>query len=215
MRHPLADRTLVALGVLEVIDPSGTLTLVGGPAEAQLRRARSSLSAGAFGPAVTEAKSIAHVDSSGHPRTLIEGFTVAAIAESALANHDESVACLARALDAALIDEMWAPLLAHGPSLFGLVERVAGGSGASASAAVRLLDQLRPLQLPAYVQALTPQEESVLKFLPTLMSNAEIAEAMHLSVNTVKTHLKSLYRKLGAERRRDAVVSARQLELLV
>jgi LuxR family transcriptional regulator, maltose regulon positive regulatory protein len=210
----LADRTLVAVGVLEVVDSSGRLTLVGGPAEAQLRRARASLTSGSFGAALTEAKSIAHVDSSGHPRTLIEGFTVAAIAESALSNHDEAAARLSQALEAAMIDEMWAPLLAHGPSLFGVVERVAAGTGTSASAAVRLLDQLRPLQLPAYVQALTPQEESVLKFLPTLMSNAEIAEAMHLSVNTVKTHLKSLYRKLGAERRRDAVVSARQLELL-
>jgi LuxR family maltose regulon positive regulatory protein len=131
-----------------------------------------------------------------------------------MAHHAEANRLLSEAVEVALVDEMWAPLLAHGPSIFGLVERVAAGVGSSASSAVRLLDQLRPLQLPAYVQALTPQEESVLQFLPTLMSNAEIADAMHLSVNTVKTHLKSLYRKLGAERRRDAVVSARQLELL-
>ena len=37
---------------------------------------------------------------------------------------------------------------------------------------------------------------------------------MHLSVNTVKTHLKALYRKLAVERRRDAVVRAKELELL-
>jgi LuxR family maltose regulon positive regulatory protein len=35
-----------------------------------------------------------------------------------------------------------------------------------------------------------------------------------VSVNTIKTHLKAVYRKLGVERRRDAVVRARQLELL-
>jgi LuxR family maltose regulon positive regulatory protein len=214
MRQPLADRTLVALGVLEVLDAGGSLHLPGGPAEAQLRRARSSLASGAFGPAVTEAMAIDPSDRTCHPRTAIEGLTVAAIAESAMAHHAEANRLLSEAVEVALVDEMWAPLLAHGPSIFGLVERVAAGVGSSASSAVRLLDQLRPLQLPAYVQALTPQEESVLQFLPTLMSNAEIADAMHLSVNTVKTHLKSLYRKLGAERRRDAVVSARQLELL-
>ena len=46
-----------------------------------------------------------------------------------------------------------------------------------------------------------------------MMSNAEIAHSI-VSVNTVKTHLKSVYRKLGVERRRDAVVRGRQLELL-
>jgi LuxR family maltose regulon positive regulatory protein len=54
----------------------------------------------------------------------------------------------------------------------------------------------------------------VLHYLPTLMSNAEIASEMLVSVNTVKTHLKSIYRKLGVERRRDAMLRARQVEAL-
>jgi LuxR family maltose regulon positive regulatory protein len=61
---------------------------------------------------------------------------------------------------------------------------------------------------------LTERERAVLDHLPTMMSNAEIAQQMLVSVNTVKTHLKAVYRKLGVERRRDAVVRARQLELL-
>ena len=64
------------------------------------------------------------------------------------------------------------------------------------------------------VEYLTEQELTVLRMLPTMMSNAEIADAMDRSVNTVKSHLKSLYRKLGVERRRDAVERARELELL-
>ena len=47
-----------------------------------------------------------------------------------------------------------------------------------------------------------------------MMSNQEIAGELFVSVNTVKTHLRSIYRKLGAARRRDAVESARRLELL-
>jgi LuxR family maltose regulon positive regulatory protein len=46
------------------------------------------------------------------------------------------------------------------------------------------------------------------------MSNQEIAGELLVSVNTVKTHLRSIYRKLGATRRRDAVESARRLDLL-
>jgi LuxR family transcriptional regulator, maltose regulon positive regulatory protein len=54
----------------------------------------------------------------------------------------------------------------------------------------------------------------VLRFLPTLMSNAEIASEMFVSVNTVKTHLKHIYRKLDVSERRDAVRRGRELHLL-
>jgi LuxR family maltose regulon positive regulatory protein len=46
------------------------------------------------------------------------------------------------------------------------------------------------------------------------MSNADIAAELFVSVNTVKTHVKSIYRKLGAKRRHDAVRRARQLRLI-
>jgi LuxR family maltose regulon positive regulatory protein len=77
-----------------------------------------------------------------------------------------------------------------------------------------VLEQVRQRGAHAPVEALTEREATVLRLLPTLMSNDEIAAAMLLSVNTVKTHLKALYRKLGVERRRDAVVRARELDLL-
>jgi LuxR family maltose regulon positive regulatory protein len=47
-----------------------------------------------------------------------------------------------------------------------------------------------------------------------MMSNAEIADELFVSVNTVKVHLKSLYRKLGATNRRQAVARARALGLV-
>ena len=43
---------------------------------------------------------------------------------------------------------------------------------------------------------------------------AEIASAMHLSVNTVKTHIKNILRKLAASHRREAVCRGRQLGLI-
>ena len=65
-----------------------------------------------------------------------------------------------------------------------------------------------------FVEPLTSRELAVLEYLPTMMTNTEIARHLLVSVNTVKTHLKSVYRKLGVERRRDAVVLAKQLEIL-
>ena len=61
---------------------------------------------------------------------------------------------------------------------------------------------------------LTQRELTILRFLATSMSTAEIADELCLSVNTVKTHLAAIYRKLPASKRRDAVLRARQLELI-
>ena len=61
---------------------------------------------------------------------------------------------------------------------------------------------------------LTHREQAVLRLMATSMSTAEIADELCLSVNTVKTHLGAIYRKLSVGRRREAVMRARQLELL-
>jgi LuxR family transcriptional regulator, maltose regulon positive regulatory protein len=61
---------------------------------------------------------------------------------------------------------------------------------------------------------LTGSELAVLRFLPSHMTNQEIAEALFLSINTVKTHLRSAYRKLGVANRRQAIARGRRLDLL-
>jgi len=63
-------------------------------------------------------------------------------------------------------------------------------------------------------EPLTQRELTILRFLGTSMSTTEIADEVCLSVNTVKTHQANIYRKLAASRRRDAVLRARELELI-
>ncbi|XTR52423.1 response regulator transcription factor [Pseudarthrobacter sp. So.54] len=55
---------------------------------------------------------------------------------------------------------------------------------------------------------LTDREREVLAYMRSVMTAAEIAEALYISVNTVKTHERSIYRKLGAAGRRDALKTA-------
>lgn len=63
-------------------------------------------------------------------------------------------------------------------------------------------------------EALTAAERRVLERLPTHLSLAEIGEMLHISRNTVKAHVRSIYMKLGAKGRTDAVERARRRGLL-
>jgi LuxR family maltose regulon positive regulatory protein len=67
---------------------------------------------------------------------------------------------------------------------------------------------------PLIVEQLSQREREVIQHMSDMMSTAEIAAEMYISVNTVKTHLKSIYRKLSAAHRREAVRRARQLHLV-
>jgi LuxR family maltose regulon positive regulatory protein len=58
------------------------------------------------------------------------------------------------------------------------------------------------------------REETVLRYLPSRLTNREIARECFMSVNTVKTHLKSIYSKLGVSTRSEAIDEARRLEVL-
>jgi LuxR family maltose regulon positive regulatory protein len=63
-------------------------------------------------------------------------------------------------------------------------------------------------------EELTAREEAVLYLLPGGLSAREIGSELGVTRNTIKTHTKSLYRKLGAAGRREAVARGRQLGLL-
>src|SRR5215472_4855851 len=72
-----------------------------------------------------------------------------------------------------------------------------------------------PDQAPVLVvEPLSDREREVLRHLSGLLSTAEIASELYISVNTVKTHLRNIYRKLAAAHRGEAVRRARQLELI-
>jgi LuxR family maltose regulon positive regulatory protein len=72
-----------------------------------------------------------------------------------------------------------------------------------------------PDQAPVHaVETLTEREKEVLRHVSRMLSTAEAASELHISVNTLKTHLQHIYRKLAATRRGEAVRRARQLELI-
>lgn len=68
--------------------------------------------------------------------------------------------------------------------------------------------------LPKVESTLTNREVEIIRHLAQELTRAELAEAMFISVNTLKTHLKSIYRKLGVSSAADAVLGAQRRGLI-
>jgi LuxR family maltose regulon positive regulatory protein len=67
---------------------------------------------------------------------------------------------------------------------------------------------------PVLVESLSKRELEVLQGMAAMLPTEEIAASMFVSINTVKTHVRSILRKLSASRRNEAVRRARSLDLI-
>jgi LuxR family maltose regulon positive regulatory protein len=155
-----------------------------------------------------------------HTPAGVRGCVVDALALDAVGDHEAAAESLERALDHAEPNGLRRAMLDFGRSLAPLLSRQLRRGTAHRSLAGELLGALdgsngrsRP-RATFVVEPLSPREQAVLRYLPTMMSNQEIASELFVSVNTVKTHLKAIYRKLDVPDRREAVRRARSLELL-
>ena len=82
-----------------------------------------------------------------------------------------------------------------------------------AESALRLVVDLSGAR-PVVIDELTAREQAVLGLFPTGLSTREIGDELGISRDTVKTHTKRIYQKLGVSSRRDAVARGRDLGLL-
>jgi LuxR family maltose regulon positive regulatory protein len=154
-----------------------------------------------------------------HRVWLIAACLLEASARDALGDRGAAVRALERALDLAEPDGVLFPFLLHPvpellerharqrtahPAQIWKIIGVIGGKTPAASA-------VGPEHLP---EPLSKAEARVLRFLQTSLSAPEIASELYVSVNTVRTHMRHLYDKLGAHRRLEAIDRARTLGLL-
>jgi DNA-binding CsgD family transcriptional regulator len=81
---------------------------------------------------------------------------------------------------------------------------------------VELLGYLRgqPVSGVRLTDPLSERELEILQYLPTPLDQRELCSALFISRNTLKTHLRSTYRKLGVQTRREAVLQAERLGIL-
>jgi LuxR family maltose regulon positive regulatory protein len=154
------------------------------------------------------------------PSARTEAWVIDAIARDAIHDERGAMRALERALDLAEPRGFSNVILRYGSPARSLMRRrIAAGTAHRAFAGDLLAafeegpSSGRPAAGPLLEQ-LSERELTLLRFLPTMMSNAEIAGEMFVSVNTVKTHLKHVYRKLDVSERRQAVRRGRDLRLL-
>jgi LuxR family maltose regulon positive regulatory protein len=187
-----------------------------GAAELLAVRARLSLAAGDAEGALRVLDE--PVDNAG-PGTVIERTVLAAIGYRIAGREAESLAATEHALALGEVESIRRPFLEAGPAVRDVLAdhlRHSSQHRWFASELRRILDgqETQGAHPAELLEHLSSRELDVLRYLQTMMSNADIAAELFVSVNTVKTHVKSIYRKLGATRRQDAVRRARQLQLI-
>jgi LuxR family transcriptional regulator, maltose regulon positive regulatory protein len=121
----------------------------------------------------------------------------------ALAEADRLVLPFAMTFSLELLESLPQHETAHAPLLASILDALHGSRPAPG-------DQ-RP---PPDAEELSPGELRVLRYLPTNLSRPEIAGELSVSVNTVSTHVRSIYAKLQVSDRSSAVQRARELRLL-
>jgi LuxR family maltose regulon positive regulatory protein len=72
----------------------------------------------------------------------------------------------------------------------------------------------RPGRQDGLVEPLSEREITVLRYLSSRLTAPDIASALYISGNTVRSHVKAIYRKLGVNSRAEAVERGRELGLL-
>jgi LuxR family transcriptional regulator, maltose regulon positive regulatory protein len=155
----------------------------------------------------------------GRRTWLIEAFVLEAIARDALGDAGATERALERALDLAEPDGTLSYfLLQPAPGLFERHARHRTAHGALLAEILSVLAGSKPAPTATGPQPplepLSDSEIRVLRYLPTNLSTPEIANELYVSPNTVKTHIRNLYAKLGTHRRAEAVARARALGLL-
>jgi LuxR family maltose regulon positive regulatory protein len=151
------------------------------------------------------------------PARLAQPFLLEAIARDALGDSRAAASAVERALDLAEPDgALWWFVLHPAPNLLKRHARHGTAHAALIADILSLLAGRTPSPAPAGPppEPLSKSELRVLRYLPTNLSGPEIAGELYVSLNTVRTHMRHLYAKLGTHRRAETVARARALGLL-
>jgi len=148
------------------------------------------------------------------PRCIRHEVVIGLLKARATEVHDQSVKLAAIAVEQAAEAGLLQTVASEGADILELVERAAWRVPRPWLERLRRTAGLPSLRVPKLVDPLTERERDVLRFLPSRLTIREIADELFVSVNTLKFHLKVIYRKLGITSRAEAAELARHMSHL-
>jgi LuxR family transcriptional regulator, maltose regulon positive regulatory protein len=149
------------------------------------------------------------------PQSVVTGLLLRAWLADLERSVDEARRHLTAALVAAEPHSLVESFVRAGPVILRMVSE---HTDVPAQIRDRILSRAREVALPApgadLVDPLTDRELEILSYLPSRFTNTELADHFYVSVNTIKTHMAHIYRKLDVPNRNGAITRARQLGIL-
>ncbi|GIH10680.1 LuxR family transcriptional regulator [Rhizocola hellebori] len=188
-------------------------------ARAAIVAARAHLADGAPAHAISLLSRLHSAPAMVGPWARADAWLVHALAAERLGHDGAVTIALNEALSAAAAEDLFEPFLSAGIPVATLLSGHRDLLAGHGSFGQRLRELLPAPAAEAHpdppvLEPITEREAVVLRYLPTLLTMKDIAGELSVSPNTVKSHLRSLYRKLAVGNRREAVRHARKLGLL-
>jgi len=142
--------------------------------------------------------------------------------------HQEALSVLSQAIARGEPERYTRTIIQHGAPMVEMLRRLAARDSNERSGAERLLREWQRVAVPSQsagaagaragqtglIEPLSEREMEVLRLLAGPLSSTKMAAELIVSPNTVRTHIKSIYDKLGVHDRAHAVARAKDLKLL-
>lgn len=145
-----------------------------------------------------------------------------AAALKGLGDREEALSVLSKAVEFARPEGYVRPFVDHAPHLYDLLKALVSLGEGPVRGYVKMLLKACSVPTPGSptrgrvqvddVEFLTPREAEILRMIAAGMTNKEIAENTFVSINTIKTHVRHIFGKLGAADRNEAILKSRELD---
>jgi LuxR family transcriptional regulator, maltose regulon positive regulatory protein len=196
----------------------GQRTLTTTPSRAavlEFERGVTALTLGQYDVARKLIDTFSDVSDLSEPLAIVERLLLAAWLADGEGSTDESRGHLGEAVEVAEGNSLVEAFVRAGPTVIRMLSDL---PDAGSSFRRRIIRRAQAKASPSLgsdlVEPLTDRELEILSYLPSRLSNTELADHFYVSVNTIKTHTAHIYRKLSAANRNDAISRARTVGIL-
>jgi len=152
-------------------------------------------------------------EQNNHQLAVVELLIFQALARQKMGKIQQAVQSLEQALGYAASENYSRVFIDEGAAIQALLKHAVNGSQTEYATKILNLISDEPISIAnskLHQEPLSTKEQKTLDLLVTGLSNKEIAEQLFVSTNTIKTHLKNIYKKLDVSNRVEAVAKARQ-----